>query len=65
MRFQPSYCVKLATTGLRNMDIMSQELQTKEADHPQLGFLARSCPAKADMDKQISDTNGLLSSAVP
>ena len=47
-----------------DMDIMSQELQTKEADHTRPGFLAQSCAAKADIDKRISDTNGLLSSTV-
>ena len=47
-----------------DMDIMSQELQTKEADHTRPGFLAQSCAAKADIDKQISDTNGLFSSTV-
>ena len=39
------------------MDIMSQELQTKEADHTRPGFLAQSCAAKADIDKRISDTH--------
>ena len=35
------------------MDMTSQELQTKEAGQTQLGFLAQSCAAKADIDKRI------------